>query len=260
MLPIHPIRFRLTIAYDGTAYVGWQVQPNGLAVQEVIEKVLQGLVGEEVKLHGSGRTDQGVHAHGQVAHVDLHTRMDAVALHRALNSRLPPDIRVRQVRKARPDFHARRSAVSKEYRYFVWNGPIQPPDRRLYTAPFRRPLNLPAMQAAAQRFVGEHDFVSFTANPNRVIESTVRQVTMFTVRKQGPLLCFRVRGNGFLYKQVRSMAGFLLRVGEGMEPPEAVTELLQHAIPRTARVPTAEPQGLFLWQVWYGSRRVRRIP
>ena len=246
-------RFRLTIAYDGTAYAGWQVQPGDPTVQETIETVLRGLVadGQEVKLHGSGRTDQGVHAHGQVAHVDLQTRMDAPALLRALNSRLPPDIRVLRARNAAADFHARRSAKSKEYRYFVWNGPILPPERRLYAAHVYRPLDVQAMQQAAQCFVGEHDFASFTANPNRVVESTVRRVTMCAVRKQGPLICFRVRGSGVLYKQVRSMVGFLLRVGEGAEPPEAVAELLRHRTPRTARVPTAAPQGLFLWQVWY---------
>ena len=250
----HPSkRFRLTIAYDGTAYAGWQVQPGDPTVQETIETVLRGLVGagQEVKLHGSGRTDQGVHAHGQVAHVDLRTRMDAAALLRALNSRLPPDIRVLRVRPAKAGFHARRSAVSKEYRYFVWNGPILPPDRRLSAAHAYRPLQVTPMQTAARHFVGEHDFASFTANPNRVVESTVRRVTLFTVRKQGAMICFRVRGSGFLYKQVRSMVGFLLRVGEGAEPPEAVKELLRHRLPRTARVPTAAPQGLFLWQVWY---------
>jgi tRNA pseudouridine38-40 synthase len=246
-------RFRLTLAYDGTAYAGWQVQPGDPTVQETIETVLRGLVGEgqEVKLHGSGRTDQGVHAHGQVAHVDLRTRMDAPALLRALNARLPPDIRVRQVCLARTDFHARRSAVSKEYRYFVWNGSVLPPERRLYAAHVYRPLNVSAMQQAALLFVGEHDFASFTANPNRVVESTVRTVTMFTVRRQGAQICCRVRGSGFLYKQVRSMVGFLLRVGEGAEPAEAVAELLRHRTPRTARVPTAAPQGLTLWQVWY---------
>ena len=244
-------RFRLTIAYDGTAYAGWQVQPGDVTVQGTIEAELQELVKADVKLHGSGRTDQGVHAHGQVAHVDLQTRMDASALLRALNSRLPADIRVLNVRTVKPDFHARRSDVAKEYRYFVWNGPILPPDRRLYAAHIYRSLNVSAMQQAATHFVGEHDFASFTANPNREIYTTVRTIMLFSIRKQGPLICFRVRGSGFLYKQVRSMVGFLLCVGKGEEPPEAVQELLLHRSPRTARVPTAMSKGLFLWQVWY---------
>jgi tRNA pseudouridine38-40 synthase len=261
MHPTHALattRFRLTVSYDGTAYAGWQVQPNGVTVQETLEQVLQGLVGVPVKLHGSGRTDQGVHARGQVAHVDLVTRMDAAALLRALNARLPPDIRVHAVRPVVADFHARRSAISKEYRYFVWNDPILPPERRLYVGHCYRPLNLAAMQQAAARFVGEHDFASFTANPDRLVESTVRQVFLFRVRRQGSLLCFRVRGSGFLYKQVRSMVGFLLRVGEGAEAPEAVAALLAQRAPRTARVPTAAPQGLFLWQVFYPPALARR--
>jgi tRNA pseudouridine38-40 synthase len=246
-------RFRLTVAYDGTHYAGWQVQPGDPTVQEAIETVLRGLVGEgqDVKLHGSGRTDQGVHARGQVAHVDLTTRMDAGALQRALNARLPADIRVLRVSRARPDFHARRSAASKEYRYFAWNAPVMPPERRLYVAHAYRRLDVEAMRRGAAQFVGTHDFASFTANPNREVASTVRTISLFTVRKSGPLISFRVRGSGFLYKQVRSMVGFLLRVGEGAEPPEAVGELLRHRTPRTARVPTAAPQGLFLWQVWY---------
>ncbi len=261
---MHPIpapattRFRLTVAYDGTAYAGWQVQPNGVTVQETIEKVLEGLVGAPVKLHGSGRTDQGVHARGQVAHVDLVTRMDAAALFRALNARLPADVRVHEVRPAAPDFHARRSARAKEYRYFVWNDPTLPPDRRLYVGHVYRPLNLAAMQQAAERFVGEHDFASFTANPDRLVESTVRRVFLFRVRRQGALISFRVRGSGFLYKQVRSMVGFLLRVGEGAEAPAAVSELLTQRAARTARVPTAAPQGLFLWQVFYPPARAHR--
>jgi tRNA pseudouridine38-40 synthase len=248
-------RFRFTVAYDGTAYAGWQVQPNGVTVQETIEKVLEGLVGAPVKLHGSGRTDQGVHGRGQVAHADLVTRMDAGALFRALNARLPADVRVVDVRPAAPDFHARRSAVAKEYRYFLWNDPVLPPDRRLYAGHCYRPLDVTRMQQAAARFVGEHDFASFTANPDRLVESTVRQVFLFRVRRQGALITFRVRGSGFLYKQVRSMVGFLVRVGEGAEAPEAVTELLAQRAARTARVPTAAPQGLSLWQVFYPRAR-----
>ncbi len=248
-------RFRLTIAYDGTAYAGWQVQRGDPTVQEQVERVLAERVGETVKVHGSGRTDQGVHARGQVAHVDLRTRMDAGAVQRALNARLPQDIRVLRVSRAKADFHARRSAASKEYRYFIWNGSILPPDRRLYVAHVYRALDAATMRRAAAFFVGEHDFAAFTANPNRAVESTVRTIFRVSLAGRGPLLCLRVRGSGFLYKQVRSMVGFLIRVGEGAERPEAVRELLAHPVSRTARVPTAAPQGLFLWQVWYAAAR-----
>jgi len=244
-------RFRLTIAYDGTAYAGWQVQLSRPTIQDTLEKTLEKIVGTKVKVHSSGRTDQGVHAHGQVAHVDLVTRMDAGSVLRALNSRIPLDIRVLKSSLAKPDFHARRSAISKEYRYFVWHGPIMPPHKRLYAAHVYRPLNLTAMSRAAHYFVGEHDFSSFTAHSNQEVETTVRTITMFTVRATGNMICLRVRGTGFLYKQVRSMVGFLLRVGEGAEPPEAVRRILEHRLPRSERVPTAPAHGLFLWQVWY---------
>jgi len=251
-------RFKLTIAYDGTAYYGWQVQPKHPSVQQRIETELAGITGQaSVKMHGSGRTDHGVHARGQVAHVDLMCRMTPDALMRALNSRLPPDIRILKVTRAKPDFHARKSATAKEYRYFVWNDALVLPDKRLYMAHVYRPLNLALLRDAARRFVGRHDFASFAANPNRTVETTVRTIFDFTVTRKGKEICFRVRGEGFLYKQVRSMVGFLLRVGTGDEPPEAVTDLLAAHTPRTARVPSAAACGLFLWHVWYGKRAPR---
>ncbi len=247
-------RFKLTLAYDGTAYSGWQVQPDHPSVQQVIEETLRGIVGHAVKVHGSGRTDQGVHARGQVAHVDLTCRMAAAAVQRALNARLPPDIRILKASLVRPDFHARRSATAKEYRYFVWNDAVVLPDKRLYTTHAYRPLDLAAMRDGARRFTGRHDFASFTANPQREVASTVRTIFAFTVSRRGKEIVFRVCGEGFLYKQVRSMVGFLLRVGEGAEKPEAVSELLASRAPRKARVPSAAPHGLFLWRVWYGRR------
>jgi len=248
-LPVR--RFKLTLAYDGTAYAGWQVQPDRPSVQQTVERVLAGIVGYPVKIHGSGRTDIGVHARGQVAHVDLTCRMSAQSLGRALNARLPQDIRILKASLARPDFHARRSAVGKEYRYVVWNDTLVLPDKRLYATHVYRPLDVAAMRQAAAYFEGRHDFASFTANPNRVVESTVRTIFRFGITRRGKEIVFQVSGDGFLYKQVRSMVGFLLRVGEGAEPPEAVKELLDSHAPRKARVPSAAPQGLFLWRVWY---------
>ena len=248
-------RFKLTVAYDGTAYAGWQVQPHHVSVQQVIEAALQGIVGHAVKIHGSGRTDQGVHARGQVAHVDLTCRLNADSVCRALNGRLPKDIRILKASRAKSDFHARRSAEGKEYRYFVWNDAMVLPDKRLYTAHAYRPLEAASMRKAAAFFVGRHDFASFTANPQREVATTVRTIYAFTVSKKGKEIVFRVSGEGFLYKQVRSMVGFLLRVGEGAEKPEAVRELLASCAPRKARVPSAPAQGLFLWRVWYNKMR-----
>lgn len=247
-------RFRMVCAYDGTAYFGWQTQPGHVCLQETIERVLAGIVkADRVEIHASGRTDHGVHARGQVFHCDLATRMSPKSLMMALNAngRLPPDIRIRACREVPPDFHARYSAVRKEYRYYVWNTRLMPPAKRLYHAHVARPLDLAAMQAAARRLVGEHDFAAFAANPNRPIASTVRTIHAFEIAKRGSRITFRVQGNGFLYKMVRSLVGFLLRVGAGQERPEAVDALLAPGTPRTARVPSAPACGLFLWQVWY---------
>lgn len=243
-------RFRITVAYDGTAYYGWQVQPEHRTVQQCIEESLERLTGETVKVHGSGRTDQGVHAAGQVAHFDLSRKWVCTALMKGLNAVLPADIRVLRVNRAKPDFHARRSAVRKEYRYFIWNHPVMDPCRRLYAVQARRPLDIGAMQAAAGLLVGRHDFAAFTANANREVGSTIREVYGLSVRKQGPLVVIRATSEGFLYKMVRSLTGILLRVGEGQVGPEIVQEILESRV-RTARVPTAPPQGLFLWRVWY---------
>lgn len=245
------MRFKLTIAYDGTNYAGWQVQPGHITVQEMIEGAIEATSGTKVKLHGSGRTDRGVHARGQVAHFDLDTRMTPRSMLFALNSRLPPDIRILSASRAAPDFHARRTAHSKEYRYKIFNGQILMPQDRLYAVQVHKPLDLAAMREGAARFVGEHDFKAFMANPQREIDSTVRTITAFAISKRGSMITLRVRGNGFLYKQVRSMAGMLIRVGHGQEDPARITELLDTCAARTAHVPSAPPQGLTLWKVWY---------
>lgn len=246
-----PRRIRMTVAYDGTAYAGWQTQADRPTVQQTLEETFAGIVGHPVAVHGSGRTDRGVHARGQVAHADVRTRIENASLIRALNSRLPRDIRIEALAAARPDFHARKSALGKEYRYFVWTGPYILPDRRLYAAHCYKPLDTDAMRRAAALFIGRHDFAAFTANPQREVGPTVREIFGFAVRRRGRETVFSVKGGGFLYRQVRSMVGFLLRVGEGAEPPGAVKELLDAAAPRVARVPSAPPQGLFLWRVWY---------
>ena len=238
------------MAYDGSGYAGWQVQPNGTTVQEMLETVLGRLDGAVVKVHGSGRTDQGVHARGQVAHFDLTKPFNPVALRRALNALLPEDVRVMRVQKSAPDFHARKHAVAKEYRYFIWNAETVLPTERLYHLHEPQTLDLDAMRAAAAQLVGRHDFAAFTANPNRVVESTVRELFELSVRKRGSEVIIVARGEGFLYKMVRSLAGWLLRVGKGEVAPEATTAVLESKL-RTARVPTAQPHGLFLWKVMY---------
>lgn len=243
-------RYSLLIAYDGSAYAGWQVQPNSRTVQSELEAALRRIAGVPVKLHGSGRTDQGVHAAGQVAHFDLPFAMPTSNLIKAMNALVPADIRILRARAVDADFHARRSAVRKEYRYYIWNSDTISPFTRLYRTHVRAPLDVRAMRRAAAHLVGRHDFAAFTANPNRVVESTRRHVMKLTVARKGREIVICAQSEGFLYKMVRSLAGFLIRVGSGAVPPEEARNIL-HSRTRTARVPTAPPEGLFLWRVWY---------
>lgn len=250
------MRYRIEVAYDGTDFSGWQRQTGMRTVQEEIETALLPLSpgGEPVAVNGSGRTDAGVHARAQVAHFDLAREIAPNPLRRALNDKLPQDVRVVRAAAAAPDFDARRSAHAKEYRYFVWNAETENPVLRRFRAHVSRPLDLAAMRAAAERFVGEKDFAAFSANPQRPVESTVRRIFWAEVEGGAPEVCIRVAGNGFLYKMVRSIAGFLIAVGTGKERPEAVDEVLASRV-RTARVESAPARGLFLWQVWYGAER-----
>jgi len=244
-------RYKIVLAYDGTSYAGYQLQSNGVAVQQRLEEVLAYLDRAPVRVFGCSRTDAGVHARGFVAHFDLTKPIPPANLVRAMNSRLPEDVRVLRAAYAKKDFDARKDALGKEYRYFLYNADILPPHLAPFWAFQHRPLNVKAMQDAAARFVGEHDFAPFAANPRREITTTVRNIFSFTVKKTGPRIVFAVRGDGFLYKQVRSMVGFLVRVGLGEEKPSAVSDMLRDLPPRTARVPTAVGRGLFLWQVYY---------
>lgn len=246
-----PTRYKMKIAYDGTNYSGWQVQPNLRTVQGEIERLLAEMAGQQhVRVESSGRTDSGVHARAQVAHFDLEKPIDPKYFQRGLNAQIDRDIRIQTLEKSTPDFHARFSAVGKEYRYFIYNGLVVPPTKRLYRLSEGCPLDVERMRAAAALLVGEHDFAPFAANRKMPIESTVRTIHSFHVRKHGADITLEVRGNGFLYKMVRSLAGFLIHVGVGRLEPEAALDILAHG-KRTAKVQTAQPQGLFLWKVFY---------
>jgi tRNA pseudouridine38-40 synthase len=244
-------KYKVVIAYDGTRYSGWQFQDNALGIQQVVEETLEYLEGGKVRVFGSSRTDAGVHAKGFVAHFEITKPIPPKNLVRAMNSRLPDDVRIMSAAYAKDDFDARLSAKGKEYRYHLYQSDIMPPHLAPYWTFCHRPLDVEAMAKAASYFVGRHDFVSFAANPHRELETTVRNIFSFAVRKSGPRYVFTVRGDGFLYKQVRSMVGFLIAVGKGNEKPEAVKELLEAKAERTARVETAPPRGLFLWKVFY---------
>lgn len=245
-------RYKLTIAYDGTSYAGWQIQPRKKTIQGELEAALKRFTGEGIKVYGSGRTDQGVHAAGQVAHVDFTKRITPNEFCRVMNALLSPDIRVLKAVRVSQSFHARKSAAEKEYRYFVWNDDILPPFIRYYRTHVKKSLDTEAMETAASFLVGRKDFAAFTANPKYERETTVRNLFSLRVKRTGHDIVIIARGDGFLYKMVRSIAGFLIRVGEGSVSHEPVRGILRTK-KRTSLVPTAPPEGLFLWRVKFGN-------
>jgi tRNA pseudouridine38-40 synthase len=242
-----PTSLKLTIAYDGTAYGGWQRQPHVVTVQQRIEAALAKIAGAPVTVHGSGRTDAGVHARAQVASVTLATRHAPLTLRRALNANLPDDIRVTKVVRAPVGFHARFSAKSKEYRYQIDAGEWADPFRRAYAWHHPRPLDVPAMRRAARLMVGRKDFTALSAKSER---DPIRQVTKLTITRRGSELTVAVAANGFLYKMVRTMVGALVKVGEGRLSVAELRALIAGKR-RTPILETAPAKGLFLWQVNY---------
>lgn len=252
-------RFRMTIAYDGTAYQGWQVQKIGTGVQEKVEEALAKLFAAKPRLSSSSRTDTGVHASAMEVHFDVplaQVRMTPDKLLMAVNAHLPEDIRVMQARKAHRRFHARFHSSGKEYRYQVWNHPALHPLHRKTAWHVKRALDLKAMQRAAKHFVGERDFRSFRANPDYDTTSTVRTLSQVSVRRTGPLLTFVIRGNGFLYKMCRGIVGTLVQVGEGKIAPDEIAAILAGKDRRLAGM-TAPALGLELRKVFYGKRTER---
>lgn len=241
---------KLTIAYDGSGYHGWQRQEPGIiTVQEVLERAMVRVVNHPVKVRGSGRTDTGVHAAGYVANFFTDTRIPSAQLHNALNARLPRDIRVRQAEDVPDDFDSILSTKSKMYRYSLFNDADFPPCAARYAYHFWRPCDVAPMQQAARLLVGEHDFVSFAATRHKRL-TTVRTVLGCDVRREGQWIYFDVEGKGFLYRMVRIIVGTLLEVGRGYWPPERTAEILA-ACDRTVAGPTVPPNGLSLQWVRY---------
>jgi tRNA pseudouridine38-40 synthase len=245
-------RFRADVAYDGTGLAGFQLQPGKTTVQLRLEVAIQAATGGFSRVHPSGRTDSGVHARAQVIHFDSATRMAPPQLLRAVNAHLPPEIRLTRVARPRTEFHARFDASGKEYRYFIWNDPVQDPFTRTTQWFVPWALDVAAMRRAAALLRGEHDFASFTANARRDVGSTVRHLRRLSVTREGPEITITASADGFLYKMVRSLVGFLERVGAGKLTPNDA-RLLLDARERNRQVPTAPAQGLFLWKVWYGA-------
>lgn len=242
-------RFRLKIEYDGTAYGGWQRQKNAMTVQEKIENALFELTGEKIGITGASRTDSGVHALGQVAHFDSETKIPPEKLFLALNTHLPPDIRIAASEIAQEDFHARFMAKGKYYTYRIYNDNHNSAIMRNYSMYVPHKLDLSAMQEGANVFVGTHDFKSVMAAGSSA-KTTVRTIYSFDVSKEGNLIALDVKGNGFLYNMVRIMAGTLINVGQGKMSPNDIKNALETG-ERTLMGFTAEPQGLTLNEVYY---------
>lgn len=253
-------RLRLTVAYDGGAFRGWQSQVQGDAVQDHLEKALSAVCQvRRVIVHGSGRTDAGVHALAQVAHADVPDR----ARHTperwagAINARLPDGIRVLEVRFASDAFHARFSTTGKVYRYRLWNSQVLHPFERGRVWHRPGPLDLDLLRRLSQLYLGEHDFFPFSANRGVPSVTTVRTIRRVTVRRQRELLTLEFEGSGFLYKMVRLLTGTLVRCAQGRADPDWIPRLLAGKAGKTSFAAPAE--GLFLLRVLYGRKAAARL-
>ena len=241
--------FKLTLAYDGTEFSGWQTQPDARTVQETMQAVFESIVGGSPILHASGRTDAGVHALAQVAHCHVATRLGPDAIRKALNARLPQDVSVKDAKLVPDEFHANKSAVKKCYRYVIRDGPTRDPFTRGHATFIKYHLDAERMARAASAVVGTHDFRCFeTEWPNR--RTSVRTVTRLDVGRLGEYVVIRAEADGFLYNMVRAIAGTLMQIGRGFWPEERMAEVIAAGDRRLAG-PTAPPQGLFLARVYY---------
>jgi tRNA pseudouridine38-40 synthase len=242
-------KIKLVIEYDGTAYLGWQIQPKGPTLQGKIEEKLSLLTGEAIHLVGSGRTDAGAHAFGQVAHFKTKSRMDVDSLQKALNSLLPPDIMIQKAEEVGEDFHARRPR-SKVYEYRILNRDVRSVFHRHYAWHLLQKLDFEEMKRAARNLIGEHDFSSFRSvgSPTR---TSVRKVIRAEWKKsRDGLIRFEIEANGFLKQMVRAIVGTLVEVGRGKISVEEFRRILD-AKDRKMAGPTAPARGLFLKEVKY---------
>jgi tRNA pseudouridine38-40 synthase len=238
-------RIRITIAYDGSTFHGWQVQPGLPTIQGTLEAIVSGIEGRPVQVAGSGRTDAGVHALNQVAAFSIENPIPPDNLRRAINRLLPPSVRILSAEEVAPDFHPRFQAVAKVYEYRIWREETCPPFQWPYVHHHPYPLDEAAMARLAQAFTGEHDFTIFAAGDERDAEgrSKVRHIFSSVVQREGSLLLYRVRGSGFLKHMVRNIVGTLLEAGRGN-----IREL--DALPVKCG-PTVPAKGLFLVGVEY---------
>ena len=257
-------RIMLTVAYDGTNYCGWQIQPTGITVEEVLSRELSKLLGEEIHVLGVSRTDSGVHALGNLCVFDTETSIPAEKICFAINQSLPEDIVVQSSEEVALDFHPRKCDSIKTYEYTIYNAKVPNPTRSRYTHFFYQPLDVEKMKEASKYLVGEHDFKSFCSSHSDK-ENTVRTLTDITIEtrdvkdaggdghiREGREIVIRVSGTGFLYNMVRIIVGTLIRVGTSFWEPEYVKEIL-NAKDRNVAGPKAPAKGLMLIKIELGS-------
>lgn len=241
--------FKLTLAYDGSEFMGWQVQAQARTVQGVLEDALVKILGGPHRVIAAGRTDAGVHALGQVVNVRTTSAIPLAALPRALRGCLPPDVSVLAVEEAAYDFHARYLAKAKQYAYLIDTSAQRNPFLRRYVLPVDFPLDLTAMQRAADMFLGEHDFAAFMGVGSPV-KTTTRRITISELTVHDQRITYLIEGSGFLRHMVRNIVGTLLLVGRGALGPEDITGIIAGR-DRSKAGPTAPPQGLYLVGVRY---------
>ncbi len=243
------MRIKLTVAYDGTAYVGYQSQTNGVAIQDVLEEALAKLFERPIRTMSASRTDTGVHAEGNVAVFDVETRIEAGKIAYALNTYLPEDIRIVKSEEVPDDFHPRFQETVKTYEYRILNRAMPDPLLRLYAMHYYYPLDADAMHKAAQALIGEHDFSAFCAAGNST-KTTVRKIYRADVVRDGDLITFTITGNGFLYNMVRIIAGTLIEIGSGRCDASEMEEILASGKRERAGA-TAIAKGLTLKEIRY---------
>lgn len=243
------MRVKLIVAYDGTNYCGWQTQPTGITVEEVLNRNLSALLGEEIQVIGASRTDSGVHSLGNVAVFDTRTRIPPEKISYALNQRLPEDIVVQESKEVEGDFHPRHCVSEKTYEYRILNREFRDPTKRRDTYFCYRNIDITAMEKGAEYLVGEHDFKSFCSIHTQV-ETTVRTIHALSVIKEEDIIKIRVTGNGFLYNMVRIIAGTLIQVGIGTIKPSDIQNILTEKN-RSAAGPTAPAHGLTMIGIRY---------
>ncbi len=249
--------YLLTLAYDGSEYAGWQRQDGFETIQSCLERAFGVIVGTTVPVHGSGRTDAGVHALRQTAHVRIERAYDCHKLLCALNGNLPKDIVVRSVRPVSSEFHARFTARGKRYLYRAWVSRIRPVHARGSYHWVKRPLDLVRMQQAARSFLGEHDFAAFASNPGyERIHGTVRRIDHLHVIRRAQGFDIFAQGNGFLYNMVRTIAGTLIEVGLGKIDPDEIRHIITSRN-RSLAGPNAPARGLYLMRVLYPPESLR---